>query len=169
MQSLRSESYRSARFWLPWSADPRGKISTKTAKKNITLKTQIWTYEKKTIQISWFLNGTSSFSIKIRQRIWKFCFVKDSVNFKEITWIRIHFFRICIRIRIRIEIKRILSTGCRTVLRTVNVDLLPQLNENYIKGTVIEKYHSFSWLKIIFWQLSLIVFSIYPLVTWIGN
>ena len=70
-------------------------INLKLQQKNVTLKTQIWTIEKREIiKISWFLNCLSSFSIKIskkmRQKIWKFCFVKI---FKEITWIwiRIHF------------------------------------------------------------------------------
>ena len=65
----------------------------------------------------WFI---SSCSIKIRQQIWKFCFIKKkSVNSKEIAWIRIHFHKCGSRIqfhkcessiRIRSQIKWILST-----------------------------------------------------------
>ena len=52
-------------------------INQKLQENNFTLKTQIWTIEKRDIRkISWFLNGSSSFGIKIRQQIWKFCFVK---------------------------------------------------------------------------------------------
>ena len=49
----------------------------------------------------WFI---SSCSLKIRQQIWKFCFVKKkSVNSKEIAWIRIPFHKCGSRIRIRIH------------------------------------------------------------------
>ena len=68
------------------------KYQPKTVKKN-----QIWSIEKrKIIKISWFLNGSSSFSVKIsekvRQKIRKFCFVKRIVNLEELAWIRLHFF-----------------------------------------------------------------------------
>jgi len=47
--------------------DPRGKISTKNCKKKLfSAKTQILTFEKsEIIKISSFLNGSSSFRIKI--------------------------------------------------------------------------------------------------------
>ena len=49
-------------------------------------------WKKRDYKNSWFLNGSSSFSIKIRQKIRKFCFVKKiQYIFKEMTWIRIHF------------------------------------------------------------------------------
>ena len=52
-----------------------------------------------------------SCSLKIRQQIWKFCFVKKkSVNSKEIAWIRIHFHKCGSSIRICSQIKWILST-----------------------------------------------------------
>ena len=77
-----SGSIGSARFWLPGSGygsakicgstdpDPRGKISTKNCKKNFfTLKTQIWTFEKKKdYKISSFLDGSSRFRIKISEK-----------------------------------------------------------------------------------------------------
>ena len=46
------------------------KYQPKTAKnKNFTLKTQVWTIEKREIiKISWFLNGSSSLSIKICEK-----------------------------------------------------------------------------------------------------
>ena len=50
--------------------DPRGKISTKNCKKKISLKTQIRTIEKREIiKIFWFLNGSSSFIMKIRNNL----------------------------------------------------------------------------------------------------
>ena len=80
-QCLGSGSVGSARFWLPGSGsakicgstdpDPRGKISTINCKNNFfTPKTQLWTFEKKEIiKISSFLNGSSSFRIKISEKI----------------------------------------------------------------------------------------------------
>ena len=52
-------------------------------------------------------------------------FVKNSVNLKEITWIRIHFFQCGSRIwiRIRIKIKWILSTAARPFSSELNVNL----------------------------------------------
>ena len=52
-------------------------INQKLQKKN-----QIWTIEKN-MKISWFLNGSSSFSIKISEKIWKFCFVKKIQKIKK--------------------------------------------------------------------------------------
>ena len=70
------------------------KINQKLQKKKLT---QIWTLGKrKIIKISSFLNGF---------RIWKFVF--SSKNYL----IRIHFLPCGSRIRIRIKIKRILSTA----------------------------------------------------------
>ena len=93
-------------------------INQKLPKKNLLSKPKSELFKKKIIKMSWFLNGSSSFSIKKaekKRQIWKFCFVKkNSVNFKAITWIwiRIHFFFQCgSRIRIRIRINWILSTG----------------------------------------------------------
>ena len=71
------------------------KISTKYYKKK--LKTQIWTVEKKlSFQFFFlFLNGSSSFSIKISEKkkkiIWNSSFVQQSVNLKEMfmNWARI--------------------------------------------------------------------------------
>ena len=63
-QCLRSE-------WIPGStdSDPRGKVSTKNCKKNV-LKTQICAIDKRFIvKISWFLNGSSSFSMEISEKI----------------------------------------------------------------------------------------------------
>ena len=85
-----SQTVGSVRFWLPGigsakiggstDPDPKGKISTKNCKKKFTLKPQIWTLKKREIiKISWFLNSSSSFSIKIsekRTKNWKFCFIK---------------------------------------------------------------------------------------------
>ena len=54
-------------------ANPRiriqgAKYQPKTERKKITLKTQIWNIKKREIiKISWFLNGSSSFSIKISE------------------------------------------------------------------------------------------------------
>ena len=62
------------------------------------------------------MNGSSSFSIKKQKNKTnnlKILLFKKSEDFKEITWIRIHFFpeRIQDRIRNRIKLKWILSTG----------------------------------------------------------
>ena len=97
----------SARFWLPGSGSakicgstvpPRGKISTKMCKKNLHFKTQISTSEKnEIIKMSSFLNGSSSYRIRISEKNKTkylkitFC-LKSSVNHKEMTWIRIHYF-----------------------------------------------------------------------------
>ena len=61
-------------------ADPRIRIQ---GGQNITLKPQIWTIKKREIiKISGFLNGSSSFSIKIsekyKKKVWKFWFVKKN-------------------------------------------------------------------------------------------
>ena len=67
--------------------DPRGKISIKNGKKKFFF-TQIWTIEKReVIKISWFLNGWSSFNIKISEKIEKnfensALLKKNSVNIK---------------------------------------------------------------------------------------
>ena len=87
-QCLGSGSVGSARFWHPGSRSRSAKIcgSTKNCKKNVTLKTQIWTNVKRVImKLSWFLNGSSRFSRKINEKkSWKFCFVeKNSVNIKK--------------------------------------------------------------------------------------
>ena len=85
-------------------------INQKTEEKNYS---QIWTIEiRENIKISWFLNG-SSFSIKISEKkIENSALLKNSVNFMEITWIRIgiHVFQCGSRFRIRIKIEWILST-----------------------------------------------------------
>ena len=54
------------------------KYQTKTAKKNFfTPKTQIWKFEKREIiKMSWFLNGSSSFMIKISEKKIENYFVK---------------------------------------------------------------------------------------------
>ena len=128
-------SVGSVRFWLPGSGsgsskicrstdpDPRGKITTKNCKKKtfFTPKPQIWTFEKREIiKFSSCLNGSSSFRIKTSEKKLNIKFenyflLKNSVNLKDMTWIRIQilFFH-CgsrIRIRIRIKIKWILSTA----------------------------------------------------------
>ena len=71
------------------------KYQPKAAKKIFTRKTENWTIDKRgIIKISWFLNGLSSFSIKKSEKIRQICkfvnftLLKNSVNFKEITWIR---------------------------------------------------------------------------------
>ena len=82
IQCLGSGSVGSARFWLSGSGsgsakicgstdpDLRGKISKKNCKKIFfSLRPQIWTFEKKEIiKISSFLNGSSSFRIKISEK-----------------------------------------------------------------------------------------------------
>ena len=73
-------SVGSEKFWLPGSGsakicgftdpDPRCKISTKNSKKNFfTPKTQFWTFVKREIiKISSFLNGSSSFRLKLSEK-----------------------------------------------------------------------------------------------------
>ena len=80
----------------------KDKISTKNYKKNFfTLKTLIWTIEKREIKkISRVLNGESSFSIIIISE--NSSVLKKSVNLKEMSWIRI---------RIHIKIKCMLRTA----------------------------------------------------------
>ena len=71
-----SGSIGSARFWLPGSGSAK-----------------IWTFEKSEImKISLILNGSSSFRIKISKKTKTFKIIfcsKNSVNLKEMTWIRI--------------------------------------------------------------------------------
>ena len=137
-----------------WIRIQGAKYQPKTAKKNFLLQNPNLNLWKKkdytTFLISeWYINKQK----QVIQNIWKFCVVKNSVNFKEITWIWIHFFPVRIQTRIRIKIKWILSTGCRTVLRTVNANFLPQLHDNYIKGIVHHwKISSLFCLKIISWS-----------------
>ena len=83
-----------------------GSKGKKTEEKKFTPKPQILTNEKREIiKISWFLNGLSSFRIKISEKnktnLWKFCFVKKISKFIEMTWIQIHFFPMWIRIKIK--------------------------------------------------------------------
>ena len=81
-QRLGSGSVGSARFWLPGSGsakicgstdpDPRCKYQPKTAKKkhfNSKLKSELLKKKKELIKISSFLNGSSSFRIKISKKI----------------------------------------------------------------------------------------------------
>jgi len=79
IQCLGSGSVGSARFWLPGSGsakicgstdpDPRGKISTKNCKKTfLLLKPKSELLKKENIQIFSFLNGSSSFRIKISEK-----------------------------------------------------------------------------------------------------
>ena len=108
IQCLGSGSVGSARFWFPgsWSAkicgstDPRGKILTKNCKENpfLLLKPKSELLKKREIiKVSSFLNG---FRIKISEKKSNlkiiFCY-KNSVNLKEITWIRILFFQVRIQ------------------------------------------------------------------------
>jgi len=80
-QCLGSGSVGSARFWLPGSGstkicgstdpDPRGKKSTKNCKKKTLIlnpKSELLK-EREIIQISSFLNGSSSFRIKISENL----------------------------------------------------------------------------------------------------
>ena len=86
-----------------------------------------WT-NKWIIKISWFLNGSSSFSTKISEKKLNFCFLlKKSV--KEITWIRIHFFQCGSRIRIRNRIK------IKWILSSVESDI-PFINDESLEITV---------------------------------
>ena len=116
----------SAKFWLIGSGSKEKNINQKTEEKNYS---QIWTIEiRENIKISWFLNG-SSFSIKISEKkIENSALLKNSVNFMEITWIRIgiHVFQCGSRFRIRIKIKWILSTVYKVncSLYTVQLDLV---------------------------------------------
>ena len=97
-------------------ADPRIRIKGVKYQNFFTPKTKIRTFEKKRdYKISSFLNGSSSFRIKICEKnktknLKIYFFLKNSVNLKEMTWIRIHFFQ-C-GSRIRIKIKWILCTAC---------------------------------------------------------
>ena len=60
-QCLRSE-------WIPGStdSDPRGKVSTKNCKKMFSNPKSDKTF---IVKISWFLNGSSSFSMEISEKI----------------------------------------------------------------------------------------------------
>ena len=99
----------------------KGQDINQELQKNVLLSNLKSEQLKKKIDIKtfWFQNGWLSFIIKISERNWtkkneNSSLVKNSVNFKEITWIRIriHFFQCWSRIRIwiHIKIKRILST-----------------------------------------------------------
>ena len=91
--------------------DPKGKISTKNCQKKFTLKTQIWTIEKRDFKNFLISECLIKFCIKIWQKIWKFYFDKKKSVLKDITLIQIHFFQCRSRIRIHIKIKWILSTA----------------------------------------------------------
>ena len=88
-------------------ADPRtwskGQNINQKLQSKFTLKTQIWTFEKRKIKnISWLLNGSSSYSIKTREKKQdkKFensALLKNLVKFLETTWIRINFFPVRIQ------------------------------------------------------------------------
>ena len=83
----------------------QGQNINQKCKKKITLKAKIWTIKKRgIIKISWFLNGSSSFSLKISEKNktnWNSGLLKNLVNFEEITWIRIYFSKNWIRIKIK--------------------------------------------------------------------
>ena len=71
-----------------WIRIQGAKYQPKTAKKNFLLQNPNLNLRKKkdytTFLISeWYINKRK----QVIQNIWKFCVVKNSVNFKEITWI----------------------------------------------------------------------------------
>ena len=103
------------RFWLPGSGFMGQNINRKLKKTFFTLNPQNWSIERR--KISWFLNGSSSFSIKIsekiKQKIWKFSFVKRNSKSWRNCLDPAPFFQWGSRIRIwiGITINWILSTG----------------------------------------------------------
>ena len=82
------------------------KSNQKLQKKLLLFTRKSELLKRKNIKFSWFLNVSVKHKNK-RKNLQKFensALLKSSVNLKEITWIRIHFFQCGSVIRIRIKI-----------------------------------------------------------------